>query len=184
MATEDFQVYELYSEPGKSIRIFTDVDEILAEFEVPHEGGNRRHAIDLNLWVHGSGPRPQTNRFALDPAKSHGHTWRERCGAAGFIQLYLERPVEENLHYCTTNTFSEARLGANDGIRTGRGGEIWNVRHTNRFSGKLNRMIKAKAIAKISSVPVLPGAATLWEEGYCFYNHWSKATTPDAYRLS
>lgn len=176
----EVRIFELYSEFGKPIREFTEVDDVLAEFHVPYDNGTPRNVIHLNLWVNGSGPQPAIERVALNPEKCRGHTWRERSGTLGFVQFYLERFGDDRLMHSQTNTVSEKRVGTIDGVYTEDDGTVWNVRHTNRFSSKLNRLIRKRAVAKISSCPVLPGAAALWEAGAGFGHHWSKAKMPDA----
>lgn len=181
LAFDEVQVFELYSGYGESIQTFSEVDEILAGFQIPYDDGSLPARIDLNLWVNGSGPRPEIERVALNPQECGGHSWRERSGSVGFIQFYLNRVSDERLMYSQTNTVSEARMGAIDGLYTGYDGSIWDIRKANRISSKLNRMIRKNAVAKISASPVLPGAAMLWEEGVDFGYHWSKTKTPDLF---
>jgi len=176
------QVFELYSQYDTPIRTFTNVDDILAEFQRPHEGGSLRAQIDLNLWVNGAGPKPDIERTRLNPETCGGHRWRERSGSVGFVQLFLARMVDDHLIHCQTNTVSAARMGAVDGLYIGQDGAVWDVGLKNRFSGKLNRMIKKKAVGKVMSSYVLPGAAKLWEQGITFSYHWSKAKTPELYQ--
>lgn len=183
-ALEEVQVFELYSEPGKCIRTFSDADDVLSLFQAPNDDGSPRTVIHLNLWVYGSGPKPVVERVALNPKKCGGHSWRERSGVVGFVTFYLERLAGGRLMHSQTNTVSEARMGAIDGHYTGHDGVIWDIRRTNRFSSKLNRLIRKRSFAKISSCPILPGAAQLWESGISFGYHWSKANTPDLYKAS
>lgn len=181
LALDEVQVFELYSRPDKPIRTFSNVTDILAEFDVPHQGGSRRTTLELNLWVNGSGPAPQIERTTLDPQKSGGHRWRERSGAVGFVSFYLARQADDQLMYSQTNTVSEARMGATDGIYTGYDGSVWNIRHTVRFSRKLNNMIKRKSVARIRTASVLPHAAALWDDDVTFGYHWSKTKTPELF---
>lgn len=181
LAFDDIRIFELYSAYDKPIRTFSLADEILAEFAVPHLDGRLRSSIQLNLWVEGSGPKPQIDHVALNPEKCGGHSWRERSGSVGFVQFYLEQLGEGRLNYSQTNTVTEARMGAENGFYQGHDGTEWNIRLTNRFSSKLNRMIRKKAVAKIGAVSILPGAAALWNEGVSFGYHWSKAKTAGSY---
>lgn len=182
-ALDVFEVFELYSEPGKPIRKFARVDEALELFQAPLLDGTARSTIHLNLWVKGSAPEPGIVRFALNPKKSGGHSWGERSSADGFVKFYLERFVAERLMHSQTNTPSEARMGAVEGIVRGPKGTTLDVRLANRMSSKLNRMIKKRAVAKIAASPILPGADALWRDGVSFDHHWSIAKTPDLYSV-
>lgn len=166
LTRNEVEIFELYSEPEKPIRKFSTVDDILAEFDLPFPGGQPCSLVLLNLWVKGSGPSPEIIRFALNPEKCDGATWRERTGAVGFVRFYLERLGNGKLRRSETNTCtSEARLGAIGGEYIDARGAIWNLRHTDRFSSRLNRRIRKRAVAKIGSAVVLPGAASLWDQG-------------------
>lgn len=180
-ALDEFDVFELYLEPGQSIRTFATVDETLAEFQVPHGDGSPRLTLHLNLWVKGAGPQPGIDRVALTPEKNGGHSWRERSGAVGFVQFYLERFVADRLMHSQTNTPSEARMGAVEGIVTSAHGAVWDVGLANRMSGKLNRLIRKKTVAKLAACPVLPGANALWHQGMSFGHQYSNLKTPDIY---
>lgn len=183
-AMNDFVVFELYSEPGQSIRTFSNVDETLAEFQVPHSDGTPKTTLNLNLWVKGAGPNPSIEKVKLLPEKNNGHSWRERSGAGCFVLLYLERYLGGRINYSQTNTPSEARMGAVDGIVTGWDGAKWDVRKANHMSSKLNRLIRKKAVAKVAACPILPGADALWKEGASFGYHWSLAKTPELYAVA
>jgi hypothetical protein len=172
----DVDIYELYSDHDTPIRIFTNVDDILSEFNVPLDNGASKPQLLLNLWVCGSGHEPTITRFPLHG----GLSWRERSGTLGFVQLYLERKVAGQIKHSQTNTTTAARMGAKDGIFTDEDGAKWDVRQTNRYSSKLKRMIRKRAVAKLGSISVLPGAAALWHKGERFGHHHSKAQTPDA----
>lgn len=183
-ALDAFEVFELYSRPGQPIRVFSSVDEALEEFQVPHSDGTPKEKLHLNLWVKGSGPKPHIERVELQPQKENGHNWMERSGADGFVRFYLERFVDKGLMYSQTNTPSEARMGAIDGIVTSWDGALLDVRKSNRMSSKLNRLIKKRAVAKIGAMPMLSGANALWDEGVTFGYHWSKTKTPDLRNLA
>lgn len=180
-ATNDFDVFELYSAPGQSIRTFSNVDETLAEFQLPLSNGTPKTTLHLNLWVKGAGPDPGIEKMELLPEKNNGHSWKERSGAACFVQLYLERFLDGRINHSQTNTPSEARMGAVDGIVTGWDGTRWDVRKANGMSSKLNRLIRKKAVAKVAACPIWPGADALWNEGASFGYHWSQAKTPELY---
>lgn len=183
-AMNDFDVFELYSNPGQSIRTFSDVDETLADFQVPYSNGTPRATLHLNLWVKGAGPKPGIQEVKLLSEKNDGHSWKERTEANCFVKLYLERYVDGRINYSQTNTPSEARMGAIDGIVTGSDGAKWDVRKANRMSSKLNRLIRKKAVAKIGAIAVLPGADALWKEGASFGHLWSLSKTPELYHAA
>lgn len=183
-AMDTFDVFELYSEPSQSIRTFSNVSETLEEFQKPHSNGTPRSTLHLNLWVRGAGPGPRIRKMELLPETNNEHRWRERTGVDCFVTLYLERPVDGRLNQSQTNTPTESRMGAIDGIVTDRDGAKWNVRKANRMSSKLNRLIRNKAVAKVASCPILPDANILWKEGVSFGHHWSSAKTPELYRIT
>ncbi len=172
----EVDIYELGSRSNTPIRIFTNVDDILSEFDVPYDNGALRIQLHLNLWVHGAGPNPALNLAAPNGGPSrHPHS-----STLGYVQFYLERAVSGQLKHSQTNTTTAARMGAKDGIFTDEDGAKWDLRQTNRYSSKLNRMIRKRAVAKLGSISVLPGAAALWHKGERFGHHHSKAQTPDA----
>jgi hypothetical protein len=49
LACDEVQVFELYSDFDKSIRTFSGVDEILAEFQVPHDDGSPVPELNLTF---------------------------------------------------------------------------------------------------------------------------------------
>ncbi len=177
LAQDEIDIFELYSRPDTPIRIFTNVDDILSEFDIPLSNGTTPSNLHLNLWVRGSGPKPAITRTFLNG----GTSWRERSGALGFVQFYLERAVSGQLKHSQTNTTTAARMGAKDGIFTDEDGAKWDLRQTNRYSSKLNRMIRKRAVAKLGAMSVLPGAAALWQKGERLGRHYSKSQTPDAF---
>lgn len=177
----DVDVYELESQPGQNIRVFSTVDDVLAEFDIPHQDGSVRAGVHLNLWVKGSGPKPEIGRLPLTASHNNGASWKERTGTLGFVQFYLQRPIDGMLRHSQTNTASEARMGAEDGFITGHKGESWNVRLTNRYSAKLNRLIRKHAQAKVGAISVLPDAARFWDGGGNFDGHYSKTKNASCY---
>ncbi len=176
----EIQIFELSSPMGENIRTFDTTEQIIAEFQKPYENGEDRRALNLNFWVIGSGPKPTIERVSLNPESCNGHTWRERSGAVGFVQFYIERQSGRKLMHSRTNTVSEARMGAVEGHHTGHDGVIWNVQIANRASNKINRLIRKKAVAKIGSMVVLPDAARFWETGGCL-GYCSKSLNPERY---
>ncbi|WP_122072237.1 hypothetical protein [Pseudophaeobacter sp. EL27] len=178
----EVDVYELASQPGQNVRAFSNVEDVLAEFDVPHQDGSARSHVFLNLWVKGSGPNPEIERRPLDPSQNNGTSWKERTGTMGFVDFVLERPSDGRLRHSQTNTVSETRMGAEDGIFTDHKGESWDVRLTNRYSARLNRLIRKHAVAKVASMSVLPGAAQFWEEGGDFDGHYSKVKNAAYYQ--
>ncbi|OED46956.1 hypothetical protein AB838_16775 [Rhodobacteraceae bacterium (ex Bugula neritina AB1)] len=181
LGSGDVDVYELESQPNNNVRIFSAVEDILAEFDIPYPGGIPRSGIHLNLWVKGSGSEPDIGRTPMNSSRNNGVLWKERTGSLGFVTFYLERPVEGMLRHSQTNTVSEARIGAEDGIVTDHRGNCWNVRLTNRYSAKLNRIIRKQAVAKIGAMSVLPGAARFWHDGGNFDGHYSNTKNASYY---
>ena len=84
----EVDVYELESQPNNNVRIFSTVEDILAEFDIPYPGGNLRSGIHLNLWVKGSGPEPDIGRKPMNSNHNNGALWKERTGTLGFVTLH------------------------------------------------------------------------------------------------
>ncbi|EMO27416.1 hypothetical protein LEP1GSC170_0955 [Leptospira interrogans serovar Bataviae str. HAI135] len=57
-------IYESYSDFEKPIRIFSNVEEIIQEFQ--------SNTIFLNIYVQGSGPKFKARKILLDPKNATG----------------------------------------------------------------------------------------------------------------
>jgi hypothetical protein len=153
-----FRVFEADSRP----------DEELREFIAPDEVPAGRTQQVLMLYVIGSGPEPVARRVELRPGNAFGDaTFRYVCEGWGLIQLDLGSLVGDGreLRRSHTNHNSEKRAMKWWEVRPDAGHpDQWDWAMITATSGKLNRRIRAMAVDKIGSRPVLPAAARLIAE--------------------
>ena len=162
-ADDGCDVMESYSKFERPIERYRSADEVLAEFDKTYQGGKAVQSVQLALWPRNCGPRVPVSRFALDPAYCDGATWRENCDAI-CVQFYLQEVSGARLDNSHTNTPSAQRMGAEDGKVAGLNGDLWDIGAINRFSARLNRHIKSRAVARIGSRCVMAGAAAAWSK--------------------
>ena len=165
-------VWELSSRPNQPLRQFQSPAEVLAEFDRPDLV---RSFVHLLLWVRGAGPGLSKRRVNVTTGPLQG-TWIEHADHTGCLSFYLEAfRSGQRLELSSTNTSSLASFpDAVNGVVTEPGGVTWDIGLCNRTSSALNRKIRKRAVAKIGSASVLPGALDLWEGGEQLYA-WDKA---------
>jgi len=168
-AEQTCHVYELASRFEQPLRRFCSAQETLALFEERYSTGEKARTVHLQLNVLGAGPQFEPSRISLDPRACNGATFRYAAEGWGLVQLYLGtvwRGALENSH---TNHNSQKRAESWEGIG-GHPSQVddWDFKRISSFSSRLNREIRKRAVAKLGSRPVLPGALALWDVGIDF----------------
>ena len=149
----ELSVWELASTKGP-LRSFSEVGEILKEFERPYPvGGKQKSSVYLQPYVEGSCAR------GFVPHKEHG---REFADGFGLVQLYLERPSGEPSH---TNHSSKKCAEKWNSLVDHDNETDWDFDLVARTSSRLNRFIRKSSEEKIGFRVLLPGAADLWHAG-------------------
>lgn len=175
-----FDVYENTSQTNHPLRQFQSSDAVLDEFSRSYPNGELRSAVYLQLRVRDAGPALTVSKTSVTSGPSVGSVI-EHAGIDGCLQFHLKVHLQgHRLEYSNTGTPSDARMGADRGLVRGQNGAVWDIGLCNRVSATLNRRIRKRAIGKLNSVSVLPGAKALWLSGETLYL-WSRASTPEAY---
>ena len=159
------EIYELSSDFEKSLKQFHNTKEVLDEFNREYPNGKKWTTVHLQLFVLEAGFDFKPRKIVLNPKKCNGYKYRYGADQIGLIQLYLEIPNKNGLKNSHTNHNSEKR--ALKWAKTTN--EVAEVNACDfikitKFSSKLNLYIKKKAVAKISSRVILPGALDIWNE--------------------
>lgn len=159
-------VYELGSEWEKPLRRFESADSIVQEFERPHHRAARHVMVYLQLYVLDAGPPFIPTRISLNPEVCDGARFRFAAEGWGLVQLYLASLDKNQLGNSHTNHSSPKAAEAWSPVRpeAGQPGN-WDFKRITAFSSRLNREIRKQAVAKVATRAVLPGAASLWNEG-------------------
>ena len=154
----EFVVYESYSEPDCDLREFAGLSEVLSANDLGVCKGTASSVL-LQLVAKGTG-HATIERFALDPAKCGGKTFRYRAAGWGLIQLYMGGIGQKGIVASHTNHNSETRAYTWEptypelpAVGT------WDWKGIQSASGKLNRYVRKRAVYKQGSRPVLPEAA-------------------------
>ena len=152
-------VHELASAFGERLTRFESVDEVMARF-------HRTRAVYLQLEVLGAGPKFRARRIKLDPKRCGGATFRYEAEGWGLVQLYLENARRGRLDLSHTNHNSATRAGVWSPTVPELGSPAaWDFKRINAFSARLNREIRKRAVAKVWTRVVLPGALEQWKRG-------------------
>lgn len=165
----DVRVFESYSEPDADLREFRSTDELASTFPIgldPHGNG---YAVTVFLWSPSVLLEPTIERFALDPAKCGGATFRHRIEGVGLMRLYLGgvcgRAITLSNFGRTSSLWAE---------RHGCDGMDWEAfkKISNRIT---NHIRKRLAVGKaVPGCAVLPEAMKLAMAGYAlkqFFNN-------------
>ncbi|EMO41188.1 hypothetical protein LEP1GSC186_3011 [Leptospira noguchii serovar Autumnalis str. ZUN142] len=152
-------IYESYSDFEKPIRIFSNVEEIIQEFQ--------SNTIFLNIYVQGSGPKFKARKILLDPKKCNGAKYRFSSDGWGMIQLHLSTNIRNRLcsSYTNHNTLKRAEKWEKF-YKDLDSPSQWNFDSVIQFSNQFIRKIKSQTYAKIGSRIVTKNAFLLWENGY------------------
>lgn len=148
-----FRVFEAYSEPDHDLREFTSADEVPIEPYGPH----------LMLYPIGAGPEPTIERLQLRPGAAGGGSFRFQCRGWGLVQLHFGGPFgHQELRWSHTNHNSQKRAAKWADVYPVLGNpDQWDWEAVPKASRRLNRAIRALAVDKIGSHPVLRSAAQL-----------------------
>lgn len=175
-------VYQSYSDVEQPVKQFFSTDEVLNEFERRHPpNGAQTRCVLLQLYVRDAGPPVSFHRIALNPETCNGATFRYRVEGWGLVQLYLESVWHGQLQNSHTNHFSQKAAAAWGPVVREASSEpsIWDFKRITSFSSRFNREIRKRAIGKIGSCPVLPGALASWEAGVSLPHHAGSRSLQD-----
>ena len=164
-ASTDVRVFESYSEFDADLREFRSTDDLASAFPIgldPHGNGA---AVLLFLWSPSVLREPTIERFALDPAKCGGATFRYTIEGAELMRLFLGGVCGQTI---TPSNFG--RTSSLWAERQGRKGTDWEA-FKKISNGITNHVRKRLAVgsakyAKLSARPVLPEAMKLAMAGY------------------
>ena len=165
LASTDVRVFEAYSEYEADLREFRSTDDLASAFPIgldPHGNGS---AVTLFLCSPSVLRKPTIRRFALDPAKCGGATFRYKVEGPEWMRLYLGgvcgRAITKSNFGRTSSLWAE---------RQGCKGTDWEAFKTisNRIQYHIRKRLAVGSAryAKISGRPVLPEAMRLAEAGY------------------
>ena len=159
LSAGDCEIYPLSSEVEEDLRFFRNLGEIEKFFQ-SYQG------MTFQLFPRGAGGKLLIRRVDFPEKPGRPATFRFEPGGWGLVQLYLEQPLDGFLSNSHTNHNSEtrARNWAAAGPELG-DPSLWMWSHIESFSRKLIRFIRSKAVGKIGSRVVLPGAEALVRAG-------------------
>jgi hypothetical protein len=150
---------ELASRPDLPIRRFASAEEAAAEIDLDDDHAN------LGIYDPSLGGPVRERSVVFTPGAVPGATGRTIVEAWGLIQLYLPMTEAGVLHPWHTNHSSERRARA----RLGEDSDefhAWDWAGIARLSSRVNRRIRALAVGREGSRPILPGAAVMVREGW------------------
>lgn len=158
-AAGECRVFESYSVPDQELVEFRSLIDFQDRFRIESWDDGPSETMLLQLYPNGACGKFMINRFALDPRKCNGATFRYRCEGWGLVQLYLEAPYRNVLRESHTNHNSDKRAAAWEATYPEFGpASDWNWQVLTSFSRHLNRFIHKVAVDKIGSRVVLPNA--------------------------
>jgi len=159
-------VYELSSDYEQPLKQFDSTAEVLDQFQRRFPAGQPWHTVHLQLCVLGASPPFTPRRVELDPKVCGGARFRYEADGWGLVQLYLTVPRGDRLENSHTNHNSLKRAESWAGTFKNRPPpESWDFKRITAFSSRLNRAIRARAVAKIGGRVVLEDALKLWDHG-------------------
>lgn len=157
--SREFTAYEAYSEPETELRTVCSTAELAALYPLGLCQGTG-HSVLLQLVAKNSGA-VTVERFALDPTKCEGKTYRYRSSGWGLIQLYLGGIGPKGLVPSHTNHNSQARaLKWASTYPELPPPSTWDWPVLLAASSKLNRYIRKLAVSREGNRLVLPEAAS------------------------
>jgi hypothetical protein len=160
-SSTDVRVFESYSQYEAELREFRSTDELAAAFPLGTDPHGNGHAVLLQLWSPSIMRDLTIRRFALDPARCAGHTFRHCIEGGGLMQLYLggvcERVVTRS-HFGHQSQVRAQTWEVDDGVN-------WGALKT--LSNRIQYHVRKRlAAGKAGSMPVLPQALELARAGY------------------
>ncbi|MGL4236216.1 hypothetical protein [Tabrizicola sp.] len=158
-------VFEVSSRADLPLRRFDSPEAVVVEFDRPAHHGSHGRRLSLLLRVRDACPALIVYKHKVTSGSMAGSVI-ERIDDTGCLSLELEVFGKgHRLEYSSTNTSSTDRMGAENGLIRDTAGAVWNIGLCNRVSAAMNRRIRKRAVAKIGTLSVLPGAAALWQSG-------------------
>jgi hypothetical protein len=148
----DIVIYELASQFDKDARRFCSIDDLESSFRL-----GDHPAVYLQLSSRSVMRAPVFRRIEL--AEGTGHRFRYAVEGAGLIQLYLDG--RDGLGISHFGHWNEA--GARQ--RSMHSDDHCDWAALRRVSGRIQRYIRRRAVAKLHSRPVLPGAFSALTQG-------------------
>ncbi len=159
-ASTDVRVFESYSEFEADLREFRSVDELASAFPIGLDPHGHGYAVCLVLSSPSALCEPTIVRFALDPAKCGGATFRHKIEGEALMLLYLGGvcgQVITKSHFGHQNSVWAERRGC--------AGVDWEAFKT--ISNRIQYHIRKRlAVGKVPGRPVLPEAMRLAQAGY------------------
>ncbi len=149
VSKKNCSIYELYSDFEKPIRIFSNVEEIIQEFQRKVSNRQESNTIYLNIYVQSSGPKFKARKILLDPKKCNGAKYRFSSDGWGMIQLRLSTNTGNRLcsSYTNHNTLKRAEKWENF-YKDSDSPSQWNFNSVSQFSNQFIRKIKSKPMQK------------------------------------
>lgn len=155
------RVFELSSRPNRRVREFDG----FAALEASKERGTAWPPL-LVLWPVSANANVRFRRVNVAAQGRRRAWWREEPEGWGLIQLYLSGPSGRSLAPSHTNHNTRARAQRWYATSPELGPiSAWDFEAVARESARLNRFIRARAVDRLGSRPVLPGAQALFEVG-------------------
>ncbi len=156
------EVFESYSVPGKGLRRFKTLQDVLEVFD-----GARSQSVELMLYSPSMRGRYRISRIDLKPKALAATPWRETIEGWGLIQLSLRGVREGALPPSHTNHNTEVRaLKWEPSYPHFPPLAEWDFTEVTRVSRRINTYIRdTLAVARSGSRPILAGAQALIQGG-------------------
>jgi hypothetical protein len=159
-ASTDVRVFESYSEPDADLREFRSTDNLASAFPIGLDPLGNGAAVLLFFCSPSVVRKPTIRRFALDPAKCGGATFRYNIEGDGLMGLYLGGVCGRAI--TKSNFFHPSKVCAD---RRGTDGIDWESYKT--LSNRIKYHIRKRlAVGKVPGRAVLPEAMKLAKAGY------------------
>jgi len=157
----DVRVFESHSEFDQELREFRSVAEVQAVFRLGEDPRGQGNAILLKLWSPSAMRELQIEKFAVDPSKCRGHTFRHNINGGALMRLYFGGVSGKTITKSSFGHQSQTRA-ATWGVD---GGIDWTG--LQQVSGKIAYHMRSRlAVAKAKSRVVMPEAMELAKAGY------------------
>ncbi|KUG08179.1 hypothetical protein [Solirubrum puertoriconensis] len=161
----DLRLYELSSAFGTEVKAYISTTAVVADYDLKY---GSQYAACFKLWSPRFGATPNFRRIELNPQSCQGHTFRYATEGWGLIQLYFGGQQNGVLAQSQLGHFNEKGALAREDTYRSRLGLVaaWNWPEINATSHKLKHLLHSKrAVEKIGSIGILPGAAKLAQQG-------------------
>ena len=157
----DVRVFESYSGYDAELREFRSTLELATAFPSGTDAHGNGDAVALRLWSPSVMRELTIERFALDPARCKGHTFRHCISGGGLMQLYLGGVCERAVTRSHFGHWSQVRAQAWDADE----GINWEAFKT--LSNRIQYHVRKRlAAGRVPGMPVLAQALELARAGY------------------